>query len=145
MLKRPINHKSWLTGFRGFVRIPSTIPPAPPDWISGYLDYGKQFVAASPIRTSVWSSPAGGFFFSRKNRSLGFCNLKQCFLHSTKTMFNPYMGSVCENDTHIKPMTFQGGHFVFQLSLKIVLVDVCSSQMTVQMADRGFVHLDMAD
>ena len=26
LLKRPVNHKSWLTGFRGFVRIPSTIP-----------------------------------------------------------------------------------------------------------------------
>ena len=28
------------------------------------------------------------FFFFRKNRSLVFCNLKQCFLHSTKTIFN---------------------------------------------------------
>ena len=26
--------------------------------------------------------------FSRKNRSLGFCNLKQCFLHSTNKIFN---------------------------------------------------------
>ena len=30
----------------------------------------------------------GAFFLSRKNRSLVFCNLKQCFLHSTKTIFN---------------------------------------------------------
>ena len=29
-----------------------------------------------------------GAFFSRKNRSLVFCNLKQSFLHSTKTIFN---------------------------------------------------------
>ena len=27
-------------------------------------------------------------FFPRKNRSLVFCNLKQCFLQSTKTIFN---------------------------------------------------------
>ena len=88
--KRSVNHESWLTGFRSFVRIPSTIPTGTSRldiWIFGYLDYGNQFVAASPIRTSVWCSPAGGFF-SRKNRSLGFCNLKQCFLHSTKTIFN---------------------------------------------------------
>ena len=38
-------------------------------WIFGYLDYRNQFVAASPIRTSVWCSPAGGFF-SRKNTYL---------------------------------------------------------------------------
>ena len=55
-----------VAGFRGFARIPSTIPPAPPDWISGCLDYGKQFVAASPIRTSVWCSPGGGFFFQKR-------------------------------------------------------------------------------
>ena len=37
-------------------------------WTSGYLDSGKnQFVAASPIRTSVWCSPAGGFFFQKKH------------------------------------------------------------------------------
>ena len=42
---------------------------------------------SSPARSSVWCSPAGGFF-SRKNRSLVFCSLKQCFLHSTKTIFN---------------------------------------------------------
>ena len=90
VLKRSVNHKSWLTGFRSFVRIPSTIPTGTSRldiWILGYLDYGIQFVAASPIRTSVWCSPAGGFF-SGKNRSLGFCNLKHCFLHSTKTIFN---------------------------------------------------------
>ena len=37
-------------------------------WIFGYLDSGKkQFVAASPIRTSVWCSPAGGFFSQEKH------------------------------------------------------------------------------
>ena len=41
---------------------------------------------SSPARSSVWCSPA--VFFSRENRSLGFCSLKQCFLHSTKTIFN---------------------------------------------------------
>ena len=29
-----------------------------------------------------------GAFFSRKLRSLVFCNPKQCFLHSTETIFN---------------------------------------------------------
>ena len=70
VLKRSVNHKSWLTGFRSFVRIPSTIPTGTSRldiWIFGYLDYGKQFVAASPIRTSVWCSPAGGFFFQKKH------------------------------------------------------------------------------
>ena len=45
------------------------------------------FVVESPIRTSVWCSPAGGLFFPEK-MSLVFCNLKQCFLHSTRTIFN---------------------------------------------------------
>ena len=29
-----------------------------------------------------------GAFFSRKNRSLVFCNLKPCFLHSTNKIFD---------------------------------------------------------
>ena len=69
VLKRSVNHRSWLKGFRSFVRIPSTIPTGTSRldiWIFGYLDYGNQFVAASPIRTSVWCSPAGGFCFQKK-------------------------------------------------------------------------------
>ena len=69
VLKQPVNHKSWLTGFRGFARIPSTIPTGTSRldiWLFGYLDYGNQLVAASPIRTSVWCSPTEGFFFQKK-------------------------------------------------------------------------------
>ena len=61
-----------LSGFRQ----PSQ--PAPPDWISGYLDYGNKFVTASPIRTFVWCSPAG-CFLSRKN-TLVFLQPKTVFL-----------------------------------------------------------------
>ena len=43
---------------------------------------------ASPARSSVWCSPAGGFFFQKKTHPWCFCSLKQCFLHSTKTIFN---------------------------------------------------------
>ena len=85
VLKQPVNHKSWLTGFRSFVRIPSTIPTGTSRldiWIFGYLDYGNQFVAASPIRTSVWCSPAGGFFFQKKHAPGVFatCNCVSCIL-----------------------------------------------------------------
>ena len=41
--------------------------PTPPNldiWISGFLS--KQWVDASPVRTSVWCSPAGGFFLEKK-------------------------------------------------------------------------------
>ena len=54
-------------------------------WISGYLDiwmsgfWSKQWVDASPVRTSVWCSPAGDFF-SRKNRSLVFLQPKTALL-----------------------------------------------------------------
>ena len=69
VLKRSVNHKSWLTGFRSFVRIPSTLPTGTSRldiWIFGYLDYGNPFVAASPVRTSVCCSPAVCFFFQKK-------------------------------------------------------------------------------
>ena len=63
------------------------------NWIAGYVDiwisgfWSKQWVDASSIRTSVWCSPA--VFFSReKTGSWCFCNLKLCFLHSAKTIFN---------------------------------------------------------
>ena len=87
VLKQPVNHKSWLTGFRNFVRIPSTIPTGTSRldiWIFGYLDYGNQFVAASPIRTSVWCSPAV-FVFAAKTRTWCFCIIKQWFLHFNET------------------------------------------------------------
>ena len=39
-------------------------------WISGIFDIGimlkNQFVVASPIRTTVWCSPAGGFCPQKK-------------------------------------------------------------------------------
>ena len=68
-------------------------------WISGYLDiwifviwtfglWSKQCVYVSPIRTSVWFSAAVFFGCSRKTRPWCLCNLKLCFLHSTKTVFN---------------------------------------------------------
>ena len=41
VLKRSINHESWLIGFRGFVRIPSIwIYGYMGIWIYGYMDVG---------------------------------------------------------------------------------------------------------
>ena len=87
VLKRPVNHKSWLTGFRIFIRIPSTSQPAPPDWISGYLDIWIMV-------TNLLRLPPSGllcgcrFFFPEKTSPSGVCNVKQCFLHAMQTIFS---------------------------------------------------------
>ena len=69
VLKQPVNHKSWLTGFRSFVRIPSTIPTGTSRldiWTFGLwwtICCGipkPDFCVVQPCR----------FFFSRKNTSL---------------------------------------------------------------------------
>ena len=60
-------------------------------WISGYLDIwicGLNNLLMHPHSEILCGAALPGAFFSRKNRSLVFCNLKQCFLHSTKTIFN---------------------------------------------------------
>ena len=53
--------------------------------ISGYLDSGQNSLLLHPQSGLLCGAALPGAF-SRKNRSLGFCNLKQCFLHSTKTI-----------------------------------------------------------
>ena len=64
--------------------------PAPLDWISGYLDNWIMVtnLLLHPQSGLLCGAALPGAFFSRENRSLGFCNLKHCFLHSTKTIFN---------------------------------------------------------
>ena len=57
-----------------------------------------QFRKMDPCRTEACMGPPHseilcgaalpGAFFPEKSRSLVLCNLKQCFLHSTKTIFN---------------------------------------------------------
>ena len=57
--------------------------------IFGYLDSGQNNGLMHP-QSGLLCGAALPFFFvvPRKNKSLGFCNLKLCFLHSTKTIFN---------------------------------------------------------
>ena len=63
-------------------------------WISGYLDIWicgylvKNNLLMHHHSEVLCGAALPGFFFSRKSRSLVFCNLKQCFLHSTNKIFN---------------------------------------------------------
>ena len=64
--------------------------PAPPNWISGYLDRWIMVnnLLLHPHSEILCGAALPGAFFSRKNTFVMFCNLKQCFLHSTWTIFD---------------------------------------------------------
>ena len=60
-------------------------------WISGIFDIWimlKNNLLLHPQSGLLCGAALPGAFFPRKNRSLVFCNLKQGFLLSTKTIFN---------------------------------------------------------
>ena len=56
-----------------------------PFWVNGAM-LDAVLHGSFSFWDSVWCSLVETF--CRKNRSLVFCNLKQCFLHSTRTIFN---------------------------------------------------------
>ena len=63
-------------------------------WISGYLDiwisgFWQNNGLMHPLSGLLCGVALPGlFFFQRKTGPWCFCNLKPCFLHSTKTIFN---------------------------------------------------------
>ena len=64
--------------------------PAPPDWTFGYLDMWiiVTNLLLHPQSGLLCGAALPGVFFPEKTRPWCFCSLKQCFLHSTKTIFN---------------------------------------------------------
>ena len=88
VLKRSVNHKSWLTGFRSFVRIPSTIPTGTSRLDIWIFRLWYPICCCTPNPDFCVVHPCRGLVFPEKTHPWCFCNLKQCFLHSTKTMLN---------------------------------------------------------
>ena len=56
--------------------------------IIGYLDSGQNHGFMYPQSGLLCGAALPGAFFPEKTRPRCFCSLKQCFLHSAKTIFN---------------------------------------------------------
>ena len=94
-LRNPVNQDSWLTdSFGTSVNHPLflSLGYAKTTYISEFhphIPAGRIFQKKGHLQSGLLCGAAlPGAFFPGKNRSLGFCNLKLCFLHSTKTIFN---------------------------------------------------------
>ena len=68
-------------------------------WISGYLDIWilvKTLCCCIPTLRFCVVQPCRFSCFPEKSMSLVFCNLKQCVLHSTRSIFNRTRLDRCE-------------------------------------------------